>query len=81
VLSAQAVREIAAGRSWFDNALIQQLAQRNSLVEGDSGSKGLTNREREILRRVVEGKSNKEIGGTSSDFHKFCKSNFPAIVQ
>ena len=61
-LLARAIRDIAEGRSWFDQNLFQQVVQRELSLDGGARSKTLTNREREILRHVLEGLSNKEIG-------------------
>ena len=52
-----AIRAVSEGRSWFDHRqleVITSLSQRSDRLT-------LTERERDILRRVVEGLSNKEI--------------------
>lgn len=62
-LLALSVREVAAGRSWMDQKLFQQLARYELPSERGARSKELTSRERQTLQFLLEGLSNKEIGG------------------
>ncbi len=55
------VREVSAGQLWFDaeqmRRILGKLAQRN----GHSVESGFTDRERKVLRMLLDGASNKEI--------------------
>jgi DNA-binding NarL/FixJ family response regulator len=57
-LLAKSIREVFEGRSWLPQALFKELVQ----DEFSSSRRDLTARERDVLRFVVEGLSNKEIG-------------------
>jgi DNA-binding NarL/FixJ family response regulator len=50
------VRAVAAGRTWIPHNVGAKLAKRVA-------DQNLTSRERDVLRELVSGKSNKEIGG------------------
>ena len=76
-LLANGIREVHAGRSWIDQTLFQQLAQDDLESERTLQSKGLTPRERQILRYLLEGLSNKEIAGKL----EISESGAKAILQ
>ena len=57
-LLAKSIREVAEGRSWLPQPLLKELAQGTI----SSGKKALTDRERDVMRLVFDGFSNKEIG-------------------
>ena len=65
----QAIRAVAAGGSWLDPALLRSLAATvTEQPEGPASDRPLTDRERDVLRGVCEGYTNKEIAqqiGTS----------------
>ena len=61
-LLAKAVREVAAGRSWMDSTLFRDVLREQSSLDGETRSKSLSPRERETMRYLLEGLSNKEIG-------------------
>ena len=61
-LLAKAVREVSAGRSWMDQALFRDVFRAPSSLDGEARSKSLSPRERETMRYLLEGLSNKEIG-------------------
>ena len=54
----RALREVAAGRSFVDSRIVDQLVSNN---RGDPGIEKLTSREREILALIAEGRSNTSI--------------------
>jgi two-component system, NarL family, nitrate/nitrite response regulator NarL len=72
-LLAQSIRDVAQGRNWFNEDLLKEL------VHGEPPQSGrpLTERERAVLRSVVEGLSSKEIGGKMS----ISESAVKAVLQ
>lgn len=61
-LLTEAIHKVMAGETWFDQRCIQALVQ---AVETESGAvrrNELTERERQVLKGLFEGLSNKEIG-------------------
>lgn len=58
---ASAVRAVAAGGSVFASAVTEALL-RHALRSESGDDRGLTDREREVLRFVAEGRTNREIG-------------------
>jgi len=57
-LLTKSIREVVEGRSWLPQALFKELVQ----GPPSQYQKELTEREREVMRLIVEGLSNKEIG-------------------
>ncbi len=53
-----AVRAAASGQGWFSPAVVAQVS---GWARGESPQEGLTEREREVLRLVARGRTNKEI--------------------
>ena len=76
-LLAKGIREVHAGRSWMDQALSQQLAQVDLSAGRGFRSKSPTPRERQILKYILEGLSNKEIAGKLD----ISESGVKAILQ
>lgn len=76
---AQAIRVVVQGDVWIDQKVIQSLA--NELVNGvrlrDLGSVSLDERERNVLRGIVEGLSNRSIG----EWMGLSESSVKNIVQ
>jgi two-component system, NarL family, nitrate/nitrite response regulator NarL len=58
---AHCIREVMQGRAWFNPEYLQSLLQPTPSSDA-SGPKPLTDRERAVLRGILEGLSNKEIG-------------------
>jgi two-component system nitrate/nitrite response regulator NarL len=58
------VREIAAGRCWFPPEIVDRVRERTAGagLEAEHRDHGLTSRERQVIRLVSEGLSNKEVG-------------------
>jgi DNA-binding NarL/FixJ family response regulator len=60
---AKAIRLVAAGEMWVDQRVIQLMADGVQNRERQSVRKLLTERERQVLRGIFEGLTNKEIAG------------------
>jgi DNA-binding NarL/FixJ family response regulator len=58
----QAIRRVGAGESWLDGPYVQALIRATAASAGARRADLLTDRERQVLRGVVEGLANKEIG-------------------
>ena len=58
-LLAQGIREVMAGKAWFDQELLQAAMSGGSKTEPQQ--EGFTQRERQVLSYVFEGLANKEI--------------------
>jgi DNA-binding NarL/FixJ family response regulator len=59
-----AIRKVAAGEAWLDPGAVRSLVSgARTKAEEHRVSQPLTNREREVLKAVFEGLTNKEIGG------------------
>jgi DNA-binding NarL/FixJ family response regulator len=69
-----AIRSVHSGRRYIPPAVAMQLAERPPLSE-------LTPRELEILQQIVNGKSNKEIGGAFSITEATVKGHVSSILQ
>lgn len=62
-LLVEAIRKVMAGETWLDQNSIQALVEAASKHPEDQGyRKPFTERENQVLRGVLEGLSNKEIG-------------------
>ena len=57
------IREVMQGRAWLEPQYLQLLFQSDRPADNEPGTKPLTERERAVLRSILEGLSNKEIGG------------------
>jgi two-component system nitrate/nitrite response regulator NarL len=60
LLLAQGIREVVAGKVWFDRELLRG-AFADSRIESDAAAARFTQRERDVLAHVFEGRANKEI--------------------
>jgi DNA-binding NarL/FixJ family response regulator len=60
---AKAIRLVAGGEMWVDQRVIQLMADGVQHREDQSVRKLLTERERQVLRGIFEGLTNKEIAG------------------
>lgn len=57
-----AIRKIGAGESWLDGPYVEALIRATAGPIGARPAERFTDRERQVLRGVVEGLANKEIG-------------------
>lgn len=76
LLLAQGIRDVMAGRGWFDRQLLQG-AFADSRVCPDKSAARFTQRERQVLSHVFEGRANKEIAGEIG----VSESSVKAILQ
>lgn len=60
-LLSEAIRKVVAGETWIDQRCIQTLVQAVEKTGEQERRKQLSGREREVLKGVFEGLSNKEI--------------------
>lgn len=57
----EAIHRIAKGEMWLDNTAIHTLLAKNEMHEPQPMSPTLTDRQREVLRGILDGLTNKEI--------------------
>ena len=62
-LLAQAIRDVTAGKVWFDPALLRAAVARGAKSSADAQESRFTLREPQVFSCVLEGLANKEIGG------------------
>lgn len=58
-----AIRKVAAGELWYDQEFLKKILQRTGDLARQSRTEMFTPREKVVLRHVLNGLSNKEIGG------------------
>ncbi len=61
-LLVEAIHKVMAGQTWIDQRCIQALVQALASDGGETRQNELTERERQVLKGVFAGLSNKEIG-------------------
>lgn len=61
-LLGEAIHKVMAGQTWIDQRCIQALVQALASDAGEARQNELTERERQVLKGVFAGLSNKEIG-------------------
>ena len=61
-LLAQSIRDVMAGKVWFDQSVLQAAMLSDSGSQTEAAFEDLTERQRHVLRLVFEGLANKEIG-------------------
>jgi DNA-binding NarL/FixJ family response regulator len=57
----EAIRRVAAGENWWDPAILQPGSAGQAVEEAPTSVRSLTERQREVLRSILDGFSNKEI--------------------
>lgn len=62
-LLVEAIRKVMAGETWIDPSCVQGLVRAVEVEGRQSRRNQLSERERDVLKRVFEGLSNKEIAG------------------
>ena len=78
---ARAIRLVAGGDVWMDAKVVQQLAAGVRRGEDAQAGRTLTSREREVLRGIFEGLSNKEIGGRLNVSETAVKATLQQLFQ
>lgn len=63
-LLSEAIRKVHAGETWIDQHALRDLVDAAARPEPQPDRKDLTGRERQVLRAVFEGLSNKQIAGS-----------------
>ena len=80
-LLAQAIRKVAAGETWIEPGVLSAVAELASQPERRARNRHFTEREREVLRGVFEGLSNKEIGVRLSISESSVKAALQQLFQ
>jgi DNA-binding NarL/FixJ family response regulator len=80
-LLMEAIRRIQAGETWIDQRCIRELAKAVVRPEPRTGDRNLTERERQVLRGVFEGRSNKEIGAALGISESSVKATLQQLFQ
>jgi DNA-binding NarL/FixJ family response regulator len=80
-LLSEAIRKVMSGEAWLDRRQMEILAQAAVPVEQDPRQRPLTDREREVLRRVFEGLGNKEIAAQLSVSESSVKASLQNLFQ
>jgi DNA-binding NarL/FixJ family response regulator len=62
-LLIEAIRKVMEGEAWLDQRYFKVLVNGQNTGDGESRTRRLTERERDVLRAVLEGLANKEIAG------------------
>ncbi len=57
----RAIRTVMEGDTWFSRSIMEKLVQRGTDASIQAGRQELTSRELDVLRLVVDGKTNQEI--------------------
>jgi two-component system nitrate/nitrite response regulator NarL len=83
----KAIRTVLQGELWVERKLIPRLLEGEAFGDPEAGSargrtrEGLTGREREVLRLLASGGTNKEIGQALSISEKTVKSHLNSIFK
>ena len=78
-LLTEAIRKVMAGETWIDQRCIQALVQAVENKGDHTRKNELTDRERQVLRGVFGGLSNKEIGARLAISEASVKSARPDL--
>lgn len=73
-----AIHRITAGETWIDPLALRTLvSRREAPTKGREGSRALTTRQKEVMRGILDGFTNKEIGLSL----KLSESSIKAVIQ
>jgi two-component system nitrate/nitrite response regulator NarL len=76
---SESIRTVAAGGTWLDRSLAHM--EDNDAVAGQSGSPVFNDRQRKVLRFVLEGLSNKEIAWRLQISESYVKSILQSLFR
>jgi two-component system, NarL family, nitrate/nitrite response regulator NarL len=80
-LLAEAIRKVHAGETWIDQHALRDLVDAAARPEPQPDRKDLTGRERQVLRAVFEGLSNKQIAGSIGISESSVKAALQQLFQ
>jgi DNA-binding NarL/FixJ family response regulator len=80
-LLAEAIRKVSAGETWLDPACVPALVEAARRPQWPGGERPFTEREGQVLRGVLEGLSNKEIGVRLSISESSVKAALQQLFQ
>jgi len=80
-LLAEAIRKVLSGELWLDQRQIQSLVQASAVTPEQTPQRPLTEREREVLRGVFEGLTNKEIAARLGVSESSVKASLQNLFQ
>lgn len=80
-LLAEAIRKVHAGETWIDQHALRDLVDAAARPDPEPGRKDLTGRERQVLRAVFEGLSNKQIAGSIGISESSVKAALQQLFQ
>ncbi len=80
-LLAEAIRKVHAGETWIDQHALRDLVAAAARPEPQPDRKNLTGRERQVLRAVFEGESNKQIAASIGISESSVKAALQQLFQ
>jgi DNA-binding NarL/FixJ family response regulator len=80
-LLSEAIRKVYAGETWIDQHALRGLVDAAARSEPPPDRKNLTGRERQVLRAVFEGLSNKQIAGSLAISESSVKAALQQLFQ
>jgi DNA-binding NarL/FixJ family response regulator len=80
-LLVEAIRKVHAGETWIDQHALRDLVDAAARPDPQPDRKDLTGRERQVLRAVFEGLSNKQIAGSIGISESSVKAALQQLFQ
>jgi DNA-binding NarL/FixJ family response regulator len=80
----QAIHAVSSGSVWVSRRVMSRFIERSldsTRVRSQFGSSAFTSREKEVLRMLVEGRSNKEIGGPLGIQERTVKAHVSKLMR